>query len=140
MSKESTTPALVALVRVAWEVANRRDLDVLVTLYTPDAVWDASNRGVGTYEGRSAIRRLLGEWFGSYAEWHAEVEETLDFGNGVAFAVTRQRARLADSTGMVETREAFVYEFAENLVSRITNYGDVAEGRAAAERLAAERG
>jgi ketosteroid isomerase-like protein len=139
MSEKSTTRDLVALVRAAWDASNRDDLDALLSLYKPDVVWDASNRGIGTFEGRAAIRSLLEDWFGNYAEWQATVEEILDLGNGGAFAVTRQSGRIANSSGVVEMREAFVYEFVDNLVARITNYSDIDEARAVAERLAEER-
>jgi ketosteroid isomerase-like protein len=140
MSEESTNPDLVDLLREAWDAANRRDLDGVLSFFKPDVVWDASNRGIGTFEGRAAIRSLLEDWFGNYAEWQATVEEIFDLGNGVALAVIRQSGRLANSSGVVETREAFVYEFADNLVARITNYRETDEARAAAERLAEERG
>jgi ketosteroid isomerase-like protein len=140
MSEESTTPNLAGLVRATWDAANRRDLDTVMRLYAPGVVWDASNRGIGMYDGTAAVRSLLDDWLGSYAEWHATLQEILDLGNGVAFAVADQSGRLANSSGVVETREAFIYEFADDLVARVTNFRDIDAARAAAEHLAEERG
>jgi len=140
MSEESTTRDFVELVRMAWEVANRRDLDAILRTFRADVVWDASNWGIGTFEGAAAVRRLLEDWFGNYAEWLGALEEVVDLGTGVVFAVVRQRGRPTKSSGVVEVREAFIYEFADDLVARITNFREIDEARAAAERLAEERG
>ena len=64
----------------------------------------------------------------------------LDLGNEVAFAVIVQRARLTGSAAEVRMRYASVNSQAEGLFDRITNYLDIDEARAAAERLAQERG
>jgi hypothetical protein len=63
-------------------------------------------------------------------------------GNGVAFAVAVQSARLAGSTGLVRGRHAVVSAWADGLIKQITNYpySDRNEGRADAERLAEARG
>ena len=51
-----------------------------------------------------------------------------------------QRGRLPGSTGWVQTRIADVVTWAGGLIERQTAYTDVDEARAAAERLAQERG
>ena len=63
-------------------------------------------------------------------------------GNGVAFAVAVQSARLAGSTGLVQGRYAAVSIWSDGLIERVTTYyyTDIDEARAAAERLAEERG
>ena len=48
--------------------------------------------------------------------------------------------RPTGSTGLVRTREAYLFVWVKNLIVRVTMYGDVDEGRVAAERLAEERG
>jgi prophage DNA circulation protein len=58
----------------------------------------------------------------------------------VTFAVHRQHARPIGSTAPVQTREAQVTEWVEGRVMRVTAYLDIDEARAAAERLAEERG
>ena len=140
MSEESTTPDLAELMRRQLEAANRGDLDAFISVYAPDAVYDASRDGLGVYEGPQAIRGLIGGWWGAFEDFRLTPEEFLDLGNGVAFAVLRHDGRPAGSTGDVNTRQAYVSISVAGFVARVTVYGDVDEARAAAERLAQERG
>ena len=139
MSEDSTTPDLVELTRRAFEAANRRDFDVLMSFFASDAVWEGAGLGT-TFEGLAAIRGFWEDWFPSYGELGIEQEEILDLGNGVVFAVLIQKARLVGGSGEVRLRYAAVGVWADGLVVRVTNYTDVDEARAAAERLAEERG
>ena len=136
--EESTTSNLVQLVRSQFEAVNRRDLDAVMSLCPPDGVYDTSH-GVGTYEGPVAIRAFLKGWWDAFEELRFELEEVLDLGNGVTFAVVHQDARPAGSSGHVRAREAYVQEWVEGMTARVTTYVDIDEARAAAERLAAER-
>jgi len=139
MSQESTTPDLAELVRQLLDATSRADLDQLPRFYAPNAVWDSSPGGLEVVEGVAAIRRLNEDWFAVYEDWEAEVEELLDLGSGVGFAVLVQRGRPVGSTGFVQLRQGFVACVENGMVARITTYPDVDEGRAAAERFAAER-
>jgi hypothetical protein len=58
----------------------------------------------------------------------------------VTLTVIRQSGRPLGSTGRIALRYAAVAVFAEGLVERTTNYGDVDEARAAADGLAEESG
>jgi hypothetical protein len=58
----------------------------------------------------------------------------------VTFAVNRQYAIPIGSTAPVRAREAQVTEWKNGLVVRVTVYIDADQARAAAERLAQERG
>ena len=139
MSEESTTSDLVELVRRQFEAGNRRDLDALTSSFAPDAVLDG--RALGDhFEGRAAIRSFIEDWFGTYEELEFGLEEVRDLGKGVVFAVVTQDGRPVGSAGHVRQREAWVYGWVGGLVARFTVYGDIDEARAAAERLAAERG
>ena len=137
MSEESTTPDLVERSRRLIEAANRRDFDAILSFYAPDAVWEWS---LATHEGVAAIRGFWQDWFASYEELRLEQEEDLDLGNGVVFAVVIQRARLVGSSGEVRHRNALVAIWVEGLIERVRFYPDPDEARAAAERLAEERG
>jgi uncharacterized protein (TIGR02246 family) len=138
MSEESTTPELVELVGMAFEAANRRDLDAVAGSFAEDATFDG--RGVPDhYEGRAAIRSMLEDWFGSYEELEFGVEEARDLGNGVVFAVVIQNGRPAGSAGHLRQREGWVFVWVRALIARLAT-SEVDEGRAAAERLAEERG
>jgi ketosteroid isomerase-like protein len=140
MSEESTTPDLVELTRSVFEAVNRRDLDAVMSLCRPDCVHDPSPTGLGVFEGPAAIRGFLEDWWGAFEELRFELEEVRDLGRGVVFAVVRQDARPAGSTGYVRAREAFVYEWVDGMIARVTVYLDIDEARAETERLAPERG
>ena len=140
MSEESTTPDLVELVRRSVQDGSDRDLDVALTLYAPDAVWDMSPFGMGTFEGIEAIRGFMEDWLAPYAEYAMEAEEIVDVGNGVSFAVILQKGRLVGSSGEVRLTYASTGVWVNGVMTRVTNYGDIDEARAAAERLARERG
>jgi ketosteroid isomerase-like protein len=140
MPEESTTPDLVERQKRLTEAASRGDLDVLMAFYAPDAVYDMSPMGMGTFEGLAAVRGFLEDWLASYEEYEVEAEEALDLGNGVGFRVLIQKGRPAGSSGEVQLRYAAVSVFEDGEFARVTNYGDIDEARAAAERLAEERG
>jgi hypothetical protein len=67
-------------------------------------------------------------------------EEFHDLGNGVTLSVHVARGRPIGSSGFVELRFTTVATWANGLIERFLNYTDPAEARAAAERLADERG
>ena len=57
----------------------------------------------------------------------------------VTLGVLDQRGRLVGSSGEIELRYAAVTEWEDGKIARITNYTDIDEARATAERLARER-
>jgi len=138
MSEESTTPDPVELLGSAFEATNRRDLDAVASSFAEDATFDG--RALGDhFEGRAAIRGFIEEWFGAYEELEYELEEVRDLGTGVVFAVVVQNGRPAGSAGHVRQREGWIFVWARGLIARLT-ISEVDEARAAAERLADERG
>jgi ketosteroid isomerase-like protein len=138
--KSTTTPDLVELTRGYFEAANRRDLDAVMSFFAPDAVWEAVSLGT-SFEGVAAIRNFFEDFVGAYEEFEMEMDEALDLGNGVVFAVTQLTARPAGSAGSaLMRRRPLAFIWVEGLIARGTAYADsVDEGRAAAERLAASR-
>jgi ketosteroid isomerase-like protein len=140
MPEESTTPDLVRLARQAYEAASRGDLDAVMSLYAADAVYDLSDAGLETFEGAEAIRGFNEDWFRSWVEYQFEVEELLDFGHGVVLSVIREGGRLGGGSGRVEQRVAHLATFANGKIEWHKLYTDPDEARAAAERLAQERG
>jgi ketosteroid isomerase-like protein len=139
MTQESTTPDPLELARRLTDAAGARDVDAAISFYAPDAVFDMRET-FGVFEGRVAIRGLIEEWLGAHDEWEFETEERRDLGNGVTFSVWLQRGRPKGSAGWVHTRGASVNTWVDGLVERGTNYLDIDKARAAAERLAQERG
>jgi ketosteroid isomerase-like protein len=140
MPEESTTPDLVELVQRSVDAVNRRDFDQFAGFFGTDSVWDLSPMGLGVYEGSPTILAFVEDWNGSYEEFELVLEEVLDLGNEVVFAVVLQSARLTDSTAQVRMRYASVNSQAGGVFERITNYTDLDQARAAGERLAQERG
>jgi ketosteroid isomerase-like protein len=112
----------------------------MMRFFGPDAVWDMGPMGMGNFEGAAAVRRFVEDWQGSYEEYEAEVEDIVHFGDNVTLAVSVQKGRPVGSAGDVRIRFAAVYSWAEGMIARATTYLDVDEARAAAERLAQERG
>ena len=139
MSEESTTPDLVELVRGFWASAASSDWEAILRFYAPDAVWDMSPVGLGRYEDEAGMRGLWQDWVSAYEELDLDVE-ALDLGNGVVLALIHQDGRPIGSTGRVQAQQALVYVWAEDMVASVTIYPDIDEARAAAERLAQERG
>ena len=138
MPEESTTSDLVELVRRQFEAGNRRDLDAVTSSFAPDAVMDG--RALGDhFEGRAAIRSFIEDWFGTYEELEFGLEEVRDLDNGVVFAVVSQDGRPVGGDGRVRQREGWVFVWVRDLIARLTIL-EVDEARAAAERLAGERG
>ena len=135
--EESTTSDLVELARRSVEVEG---LDEALSFYAPHAVWDASPWGMGVFEGQAAVRGFFEDWRSSYSGIERTAEEIRDLGNEVTFAVIVQRARVAGSSGAVQLRYASVAQWTDGLMVRNTTYTDIDEARAAAQRLAGERG
>jgi ketosteroid isomerase-like protein len=140
MPEEPTTPDLVELTRRMVEAGSRRDVDGGLAMYSRAAVWDMSAVGMGVFEGHEAIRRFFQDWAGAYETFEQELEEVRDLGNGVTFTVILQRGRPTGSSGFLEVRYAGVRTWADGLVDWYAVYTDIDEARAAAERLAQERG
>ena len=137
MSEESTTPDLVELARQAMEATNRGDIDPLLSLYAADAVY--VTEGLGRFEGLPAIRGFIEEFRGSFDTFVFEVQEVLDFGNGIIYGRQLITGRLHGSDGDVSMPSGWVLTFNDGLIARCASYKDPDEARADAERLAGER-
>jgi ketosteroid isomerase-like protein len=135
---ESTTPDLLELTR---RLSEAQALEETMSFYGPDSVYDMSRRGMGFFEGYRAIRGFLEDWHRAYEEYEDEIQEILELGNGIVFAVVRQNARPSGSPEDVRLHDVYGYVFvwADGKVARVTPYPDVDEARAAAERLAEPR-
>ena len=136
MPEESTTHDLVERVRGLVGALDRCDLDSIVSFHAPDAVVEAA---VGRFEGVAAIRGFVADWLANYEEFAATLEEVRDLGNGVTFGVIRQQGRLVGS-GRVQLLHGMVNVWVDGVIARTITGPDIDADRAAAERLAAERG
>ena len=116
------------------------DFDALAGFFAPDAVWDLSESHLGIYEGVEAIGDFLVGYWATWEDHHHEIEETLDFGHGVLSVSIAGRRLPGGSDARVQARHLQVFEWVQGKIVRITGYPDPDEARAAAERLAEERG
>ena len=139
MAEESTTPDVVERVREVFEALSSGDFDALTSFCAPDAVYESVAMGA-TFEGVAAIREFSEDMAGAYEGFDAQIEENLDLGKGIVLAVVNQKGRPAGSSADARMRYAAVSAWVEDLLVRLTMYTDIDEARAAAERLAEERG
>ena len=136
MTEESTTPDVVELVRKQVEALDRGDVDGVMSSVAEDAVLDGRMEVV---EGQAAIRGFLEDWFKTFEELGFDLEEVSHLGGGVVLAVVIQDGRLVGGEGHVRQREGWVYRCVGGSIARLTTL-EVDQARAAAERLAQERG
>jgi ketosteroid isomerase-like protein len=141
MAEESTTPDLVELTRVFFKTMDRDwDFSSLAGFFASDAVWDLSDSHIGIYEGVAAIGDFLVGYWATWEDHHHEIEAIHDFGHGVLSVAVREDGCLKGSEARVQARHLQVFEWEQRKIVRITGYPDIDEARAAAERLAEERG
>jgi ketosteroid isomerase-like protein len=79
VSQKSTTPDLVEGWRQSADACVRGDFDAGMSSYAPDAAWDGSDTGVGTFEGAAAIRSFLEDWVGAFEGYEHRHEVLEDF-------------------------------------------------------------
>ena len=142
MAEESTTPDVVELVRRFFEAVRAGNFDDAQQFLTRDAVLDMT-RTIGVVaNGPDAIRAFQEDWLAGYEEGNYTVEEVIDAGNGVAVVRLLQTARPAGTIGYVTLREPSIWINENGRFIRMIVYpnSDIDEARAAAERLAQERG
>jgi hypothetical protein len=139
MSEEPRTPDPLEVAGRLVDAYNRRDVESIVSMYSPDAVWDMSELGAGVLRGHDAIRRFLEGWLGSYDDFDFALEEADDLGNGVAWAVVLPRGRPTRGERFDEFRYGNCAVSEDGLIEQMVFSTDIDAGRAAAERLAEER-
>ncbi|HME02309.1 MAG TPA: nuclear transport factor 2 family protein [Solirubrobacteraceae bacterium] len=140
MSEESTTPDLLGRVQRYVDASNAHDVDAVMSLFAPDAVWDMGEGSMSVVEGHAALREFFSEWLSVYEDFEVEANEIRDLGNGVTICSIDQRGRARGSSAFVGVRYATVWAWTDGLVTRTMSYPNIDEARAAAERLARERG
>jgi len=149
MSEQSTTRDVVELVRLfvaatkslrpTWNKAPRARRDAVMGFFAPNAVLTATGMSA-SFEGVAAIRSFLEDWSRPYTEQEFEAQEILDLGHGIALSVNEHLGLLAGSARELRLRGGWVYEWVDGMIVGLTLYLDPDEARAAAKRLAEERG
>jgi ketosteroid isomerase-like protein len=95
--------------------------------------------GLGTYQGLVTIKAFFKDWIGAFDEFEMKLEELVDLGNGVVFAVARQSATSAGANPL-HLRHAAVSVWDDGVAVLVRNYPDIEEARAIAIELAESRG
>ncbi len=139
MSKELRTPDLIEPTLRLFDAGRRSDIDGVLSFYDPEVVIEMPDVGL-TFEGLPEIRNFYEDFFRLYEDLESELEELLDLGNGISFAVIRNHGRPVGSTAEVQQRGAWVSVWEGARITRVEIYIDLDNARAAAERLAGERG
>jgi ketosteroid isomerase-like protein len=139
MSHEPTTSTALEQARRSFEAADSGDYEWMISFYGPDSTFDMAPWGLGTYKGLVAIKAFFKDWIGAFDEFEMKLEEIVDLGNGVVFAVARQ---YASSTGSnpLRLRHAAISVWEDGVAVVVTNYPEVEEARAIARELAESRG
>jgi hypothetical protein len=140
MPEEPTSPDLLEATRRMVEALNRRDFDAASVHYAQEAVFDGSAIGAFVFEGREAIRGLFEDWVGAFENYESKLEEFGELDNRVIFYLLLHRGRPAGSSGFVDLRHAYTTTCGDGLFQRTIVLADIDQARAAAERLAEERG
>jgi hypothetical protein len=138
MPEKSTTSDLVELTRLAMATIERADFGAAYA--SPDIVLDTGGYGMGTFQGREAAIGFFKEWTSSVEDLKIEADEILDLGHGVVLTLYHQEGRPIGASKYVRVRSAMVMLWVDGVIVRNTAYPELDEARAAAERLAQERG
>ncbi len=135
MSRRPKTSA-IELTRRAFASADDRDFEAMMSFFGPDSVWDVWSWGLGTHSGPRAIRTFFGDWIGGFDDYHVELEELVDLGHEVVFAVATQTARPAGSRGFIQLRHAAIWVWEGEVAMRVTHYQDIEGARVVAAETA----
>jgi ketosteroid isomerase-like protein len=137
MAERPATSDLIELTRGLFASASRKDFNAMLAVHSLDAVW---NTGLGRFEGVEAIHSLLEDWFGAFDDFQVDVEEAVDLGDDVIFVVVNVTGRTVGMDASVELRRGWAVVWRNGKVVEAASYLDLDQARAAAERLAEERG
>lgn len=124
----------VELVKVLMDAINRRDIDTLAGMTTPDFEWFpvfAARVEGDVYRGREGIEAFLGEVDETWEEFRPVPEEYRDLGDRV-LALGRLRTRGRASGVPSDSPWGGVYDLRDGKVSRIRTYLDRDEASRAA--------
>ena len=140
MSRERTALDLVDVTRRRFEAGNRRDVDAVLSFYAPNAIFEASDAGLGTYKGTDAIRAFLEDWWSGYEEYENVPEEIVQVREDAVLVINTLFGRLPGSAEPLRQHNAYLFQFQDGLIVRWTTFMDIGNAYAVAERLAKERG
>jgi len=110
--------------------------------HAADVVWESVGLGT-TFSGRDATRQFVADWLARFEDYELLAEEIADLGNGVVLAKSGHAGRPIGSPEHAWLpREVLVHSYVweDGVITHVVSSGDTPQARAAAERLAQERG
>jgi ketosteroid isomerase-like protein len=126
----------VERVLAGYAAFNRGDLEAALADLSEDVEWEVLDvmPDQGPFRGAEGVMRFWEGWRGSFDEFKADIEETLDAGEHV-IAVVHISGRLRDSTAVTSAPVfAQVWTFTGDEISRVR----MVDGKDEALRLVAE--
>jgi ketosteroid isomerase-like protein len=127
MSREN-----VEVVRSLYAAGNRRDADAVLSYLGRDAALDASEAGLGSFEGAIAIRGFFDDWWRSYEEYENVPEEVISVSQGVVLVVNTLKGRLPGTDEPLHLHNAYMFRFEDGLIVRWAVYQKIDDARRAA--------
>jgi len=125
----------IEIVKQLMDAFDRRDIDALVALATPDLEWFpvfAARVEGDVYRGRRGIEAFLGDLGETWEEFRPMPEQYRDLGDRV-LALGRLKTRGRSSGVPVDSPWAGIYDLRGGAVSRIRTFLDHDEALQAAE-------
>ena len=84
----------VELVRLAYDLFNRRDIGAFLDLADPEIEWhDHAAFDTGPIRGREAVRAVIETGLEAWEEFRRDPEEIIDLGDGRVLGIFRGLAR-----------------------------------------------
>jgi ketosteroid isomerase-like protein len=113
------------IVRSVFDATNRGDWDTVLAAYSPDTEWDDRDlRPEGAvYRGIDAMRAEMRAWFGTWSNYHQEIEQLLDAGDDVV-VVLRESGVGKGSGATMDQRIGVVVTVRGGLIARTSLYRD----------------
>jgi hypothetical protein len=136
MAKRPPAATPLELTRRSFIAAGSGDYDLMMSFYGRDAVFDMAAWGLGIHSGQARIRSFFEQWIGAFAEFDMDLEEARDLGGGVVFAVALQSTRDVSRRSPLQLRHAAIIVWEDGVAIRVTNYRDIEQARALAEKIA----
>ncbi|HKH14386.1 MAG TPA: nuclear transport factor 2 family protein [Solirubrobacterales bacterium] len=86
--------ANVSVVRGMWEAFLRNDFEGALAAFATDVEWDGTNLPDGKISrGREAVLEHVTGWAETWEDWHVDLEDVIDAGDGRVIAFIRERGR-----------------------------------------------
>ena len=101
--------------------------------YSPDCEFDARLRPEGgVYHGHAGVIEAMRVWIGAWEDWHLEVSEYIDAGDGKVLSIGRESGTGKGSGVTIDQTIYVVFTVRDGQIARWQGFLDEAEARQAA--------